>query len=138
MVSVLIKNVQKIKVIGGDHIKSPEVIMTTKYESEVKMMKSLKFFSEIEDIVMPVMLNIMMEEHLTDDTWMTSGFKAGLKTNLTMAMIRIDSRYHCMLNQQLFDDDAIGAVEEFKLFASKMCKYDGVLKTIMESDSKEH
>ena len=112
--------------------------MTTKYESEIKMMKSLKFFSEIEDIVMPVMLNIMMEEHLTDDTWMTSGFKAGLKTNLTMAMIRINSRYHYMMGQDLFDDDDIGDVGEFKLFVSKMCKYDGCLKTIMESDSENH
>ncbi len=111
--------------------------MTTKYESEVKIMKSFKFFSEIEDMVIPVMLNIMMVEHLTDDTWMTSGFKAGLKANLTLTMIRINSRYHCMLKQDLFDDDDIGDVEEFKLFASKMCKYDGCLKTIMASDSED-
>ena len=109
--------------------------MTTKYESEVKMMKSLKFFSEIEDIVMPTMLNIMMAERLKGDPWMTPGIEAGVKTNLTLTMIRINSRYHHMLNLDLFDDDDIGDVEEFKLFVSKMCKYDGCLKTIMESVS---
>ena len=124
--------------MGGDHVKSPEVNMTTKYESEVKMMKSLNFFSAIEDMVMPTMLNIMMMERLKGDPWMTPGIEAGVKPNLTIAMIRINSRYHHMLNLDLFDDDDIGDVEEFKLFVTAMCKYDGCLKTIMESKSANH
>ena len=124
--------------MGGDNVKSPEVNMTTKYKSEIKMMKSLNFFSEIEDMVMPTMLNIIMAEHLKGYPWMTPGIEAGVKTNLTLTMIRINLRYHHMLNLNLFDDDDIGDVEEFKLFVTEMCKYDGCLKDIMEYKSTNH
>ena len=112
--------------------------MITKYKSEIKMMKSLNFFSEIKDMVLPTMLNIMMAEHLKCDPWMTPEIETGVKTNLMLTMIHINSRYHHMLNLDLFDDDDIGDVEEFKLFVTEMCKYDGCLKTIMESKSANH
>lgn len=101
-----------------------------------KLNKYSIFFSEIEDITMCLMLNIMMTERLENDPWLNTEIRAALKKSINTLMTYINSTYQISMHDDLFTDDKIGDVEEFKAFAREMSKHSVILRTIMECVAK--
>ena len=101
-----------------------------------KLNKYIIFFSEIEDTTMSLMLNIMMTERLENDPWLNTEIRAALKKSITTLMTYINSTYQISMHDDLFTDDKIGDVEEFKAFAREMSKHSVSLRTIMECVAK--
>lgn len=101
-----------------------------------KLNKYSIFFSEIEDTTMCLMLNIMMTERLENDPWLNTKIRAALKKSITTLMTYINSTYQISMHDDLFTDDKIGDVEEFKAFAREMSKHSVGLRTIMECVAK--
>ena len=101
-----------------------------------KLNKYSIFFSEIEDITMCLMLNIMMTERLENDPWLNTEIRAALKKSINTLMTYINSTYQISMHDDLFTDDKIGDVEEFKAFAREMSKHSVCLRTIMECVAK--
>lgn len=95
------------------------------------------FFSEIEDASLSLMLNIMMSEKLENDPWLNTKIRAGLKRSITTLMTYINSIYQVTFHNDLFTNDKIGDVEEFKIFIREVRRYSFILQEVMGSVDTE-
>lgn len=98
-----------------------------------KLNKYSIFFSEIEDTTMCLMLNIMMTERLENDPWLNTKIRVALKKSITTLMTYINSTYQISFHDDLFTDDKIGDVDEFKIFAREVRRYSFRLQEVMAS-----
>ena len=112
--------------------------MANPYEIQVKKLNDYRmFFSEIEDESLSLMLTIMMPEKLENDPWLNTKIRAGLKRSITTLMTYINSIYQITFHDDLFANDKIGDVEEFKIFARELRRYSIILQDVMESVDTE-
>lgn len=107
--------------------------MANPYATQVKILNDdHMFFSEIEEETLSLMLIIMMSERLENDPWLNTKIQAGIKKSITTLMTFINSIYQVTFHDDLFANDKIGDVEEFKIFAREVRRYSFILQEVME------